>query len=295
MATPRTPNGDPRRPDPQYRRPADEDRRLTVERETHRNGSSGLGWLWALPLAALAGLGWYLLRDSPTERGGVVTATPEIVQPTGRTTVGWSDLHKQASSAFRSLTASLHGIKDQATATAALPGIQTAAKDVERLAVQSAQLPADARTALAKAIREETGKLNTLIDSAAGMPGVGPVLQPAVAGLRGRMDAIAMVPGKPLFLASAPAEWAPLSSLYQQGVLNPAGERVGTAAGFFVAPDGRIVASLLSVDRQLGIGEKQVAMPFSSGQLTRKGDGWHLVIDTSKDDLQRAKPFETRK
>ena len=70
MATPRTPNGDPRRAGPQYRRPAnEEDGRLSVERETHRNGCSGLGWLWALPLAALAGLGWYLLRDSPTERG----------------------------------------------------------------------------------------------------------------------------------------------------------------------------------------------------------------------------------
>jgi hypothetical protein len=295
MATPRAPNGDPRRPGPQYRRPADEeDRRLYVERETHRNGSSGLGWLWALPLAALAGLGWYLLRDSPTERGDM-TAGQEIAQPTGRTAAAWPDLHKQASSAFRSLTASLQDVKDQATATAALPGIQAAAKDVERLAMQSAQLPADARTALAKATREETVKLNTLIDRAANLPGVGPVLQPAVAGLRGRMDAMAMVPGKPLFLASAPAEWAPLSSLYQRDILNPAGDRVGTAAGFFVAPDGRIVASLLSVDRQLGIGEKQVAMPFASGQLTRKDDGWHLVIDTSKDELQRAKPFETGK
>jgi hypothetical protein len=174
-----------------------------------------------------------------------------------------------------------------------LPGIQTAATDVERLAMQSAQLPADARTALAKATREETDKLNTLIDRAAGLPGAGPVLQPAVAGLRGRLDAIAMVPGKPLFFASAPARWVPLSSLYQRDILNPAGDRVGTAAGFLVAPDGRIVASLLSVDRRLGIGEKHVAVPFSSGQLTRKDDGWHLVIDTSKDELQRAKAFET--
>ena len=71
---------------------------------------------------------------------------------------------------------------------------------------------------------------------------------------------------------------------YNRNVLNRAGDRVGTATGFFVAPDGKIVASLLSVDRQLGIGEKQVAMPFASGQLTRKGDGWNLVIDTSKDE-----------
>jgi hypothetical protein len=54
------------------------------------------------------------------------------------------------------------------------------------------------------------------------------------------------------------------------------------------------MASLVSVDRQLGIGEKQIAMPFAGARLERKGDGWHLVINTTKDDLQRAKTFETK-
>jgi hypothetical protein len=287
------PNGDPRRMGPQYPRPADEDGGIYAERETHRNGSSGPGWLWVLPLAALAGLSWYLLRDTPADRGDV-TASRETVQPAGVTTAAAGpELQKRTISTIQSVTSALRGVDNRASATAALPRIQAAAKNMERLAIQSAALPADGRTALAEATHDDMGKLNTLMDRVVDLPGVAPVLQPTIAALRGRMDAIAMVPGKPLFLASAPKEWMAMSGFYNRDVLNRAGDRVGTAAGFFIAPDGKIAALLVSVDRELGIGDKQVAMPFASGQLTRKNDGWHLVVDASKDELQRAKSFET--
>jgi hypothetical protein len=296
METHRTPDGDPRRTGP--RRPAhDDDPRLGIERDdTHRrNGSAGLGWLWVLPLAALAGLGWYLLRGTPTERNDVTAGRETVQQSTTTTaaTTAGSELQRQAGSVFQTLTAAMQGIKDQDTATAALPRIQAAAEDVDKLAVQSVQLPIEARKALASSTRDEMGKLNTLIDSTSSLPGVGPILQPAIASLRGGMDAIAMVPGKPLFFASAPSpDWVPLSSVLDREVVDRAGNGMGTASGFYLASDGRIVASLLSVDRQLGIGEKQVATPFAAGQLVRKDDGWRLVIDTSKDELQRAKAFE---
>jgi hypothetical protein len=166
---------------------------------------------------------------------------------------------------------------------------------MERLAMQASQMPADARTALANATHEQMAKLNTLIDSASGQPGVGPQLQQVTSTLRGRIDAIAMVPGRPLFLTSAPGEWVLLSSVQSRDVFNPAGERLGKADGFFMGPDRRIVASLVSVDRQLGIGDRQIGLSFAGSQLERKSDGWHLVIDTSKDDLQRAKVFESGK
>jgi hypothetical protein len=86
-----------------------------------------------------------------------------------------------------------------------------------------------------------------------------------------------------------------ISSIQGHDVLNRAGERLGTAEGFFIGRDGKIVASLVSADRQLGIGDRQIGLSFTGGQLERRGDGWHLVIDTSKDDLQRAKSFETGK
>jgi hypothetical protein len=301
MDNDRTPNGGPRRAAPEYRRPIEDDARMRRPADDRRSdGASSMGWLWALPLAALAGLGWYLLRGVPTDRlggDGLPTTASREVQParTATPAVSSSDLQRQALAAITTLTGAVQGITDRGSASTALPKIQDAAKEMDRLAMLSTQLTADDRTALASATRDPITKLNTLMDGAANLPGVGPLLQPTIAGLRGRMDAIAMVPGKPVFFASAPSDWMLLSSFLNRDVQNSAGERVGTATGFFVGPDGRMVASLVSVDRQLGIGDKQVAMPFSGGQIMRKGDGWHLVIDTNKDDLQRAKAFEPGK
>jgi hypothetical protein len=284
----RDPNGSPRRR-------ADQDRPHEVDytvHETRRNGGS-YGWLWALPLAALAGLGLYYLSDQSRDR--TVTATRDIVQPARDTVATATDLKGPMLNAIQSLTTTMQGVKDAASATAALPKIQDAAKDVERLAIQASQMPASARTQLADGTRDQIGRLNTAIDSASSAPGVGTQLQQMASTIRGRTDAIAMVPGKPLFVTAAPGDWIWLSSVQNREVLNRAGERMGTATGFFVGPDGKLVASLVSVDRQLGIGDKQIGLSFAGGQLERKADGWHLVIDTTKDDLQRAKTFEPGK
>jgi PRC-barrel domain len=288
----RDPNGSPRRrADQEHLREVD----YTVNREIEsRHNGSSYGWLWALPLAALAGLGLYVLGGDRGDRAPV-TASRDIVQPGGDRVATVADLKGQTLNAIQSLTTAMQGVKDSASATAAMPRIQDTAREMERLAMQASQLPSNARTALADATREQMTKLNTAIDSVSGLPGVGPQLQQMTSNLRGRMDAIAMVPGKPLFMTGAPREWMLLSSVQNREVLNRAGELLGTASGFFIGPDGRLVASLISVDRQLGIGDRQIGLSFSGGQLERQADGWRLVVDTSKDDLQRAKAFEPGK
>jgi hypothetical protein len=59
-----------------------------------------------------------------------------------------------------------------------------------------------------------------------------------------------------------------------------------------VTPDATIAAALVSVGDFLGIGEKEVAVPFSFIEVVRRNDDWHLVVDTTKEALKDAPSFE---
>jgi hypothetical protein len=55
-------------------------------------------------------------------------------------------------------------------------------------------------------------------------------------------------------------------------------------------PDGRIIAAIIVVGGCLGIGEKEVALLFSSVQAARRDNDWQIVID--KAALKDAPTFE---
>jgi hypothetical protein len=73
---------------------------------------------------------------------------------------------------------------------------------------------------------------------------------------------------------------------------NRAGEKIGTISDLIVASDGTIAAALVSVGGFLGIGDKEVAVPFSSIELVRNDNDWRLVIDATKDALRDAPAYE---
>jgi hypothetical protein len=50
----------------------------------------------------------------------------------------------------------------------------------------------------------------------------------------------------------------------------------------------------MNVEQYLGIGEKDIAVPFSSLQLEQHDSGHRIVIDATKDALQTAPTFERR-
>jgi PRC-barrel domain len=272
----------------------------TAERKRRGNGSSSWAY-WALPLAALAGLGWYFLGGDRAGRQvadappAVTTGADSVAGPLSLT-VGGVDIGRQLTSTFGSLGALLDGIKDRATATTALPKLQETTKEIDRLAELSGRLPEGGRIALANATAGSLAKVNTALDKAAAMPEVAPLLLPTIDQLRGKMNVIAMVPapGRPHFVAKAPADWVLISTFLNRDVHNSAGERIGTVNEFLLAPDGRVAASIVGVGRDLGFGEKLVAVPFGSGQMQRKDNGWRMVIDATKESLQTAPAFERK-
>lgn len=267
------------------------------------NGTSASWPYWLLPLAALAGLGWYLMSGDPWRRQAADAPTTPLVgtdrdRGTARPSlvVGSVDIGRQTMTSADALGSVLQGIKDRASASAALPKLQEAAKELDRMAAMSGQLSQEARTALAGTTASALSKLNTALDTAAAMPGVAPLLQPTLDQMRGRIDMIAMAPpaSRPYF-AAVPGDWVLLSSLLNRDVSNTTGERLGTVSEVILGPDGRMAALVVGVGRDLGFGEKIVAIPFNASRLQRRDGGMRIVIDATKESLGSAPAYEPKR
>ncbi len=99
-------------------------------------------------------------------------------------------------------------------------------------------------------------------------------------------------PGAPTYLAKASDNSISIGVFHNQDIYNRAGERVGTVKDLIIGPDGRISAAVLSVGRFLGIGEKDVAVPFSVLIVDRRDGGLRISVDAVKEALQSAPAFE---
>ena len=273
--------------------------RVTETKRKEANGFSPKWAYWALPLAALVGLGTYFLDD---RSGTQIAETPPTIAGTDRMRAPTSlvvsnvDVGHQTMTVIESLSDLLKNVKDRASATSALPGLQSAAKELDRLTELGSQLPQESRAMLAIVTRESRAKLHAALDHAAAISGVGPLLQPTVDQVRGKVTAITMGlerGGNPHFLAEAPANWVLLSTFFNGNVHDRGGQRLGNVKEFLFGPDGDLAASIV-LDSQLGFGEKEVAISLDAAQMVRKGDRWDFVIDAKKEDLQAAPVFEPR-
>jgi hypothetical protein len=155
---------------------------------------------WLVALAVLAGLAWYFLRshggDEVAEQTRA-TATRLAEQSRATTglatpnlTVGGVDLAKQVNESVGTLSAALTGITDVASARAALPKIQEATAEFDKVNALAAQLPPDGRKTLAGLIAAATPTIYQLCDKVVAMPGVGGIAKPAIDDLRTRLDTL---------------------------------------------------------------------------------------------------------
>lgn len=161
--------------------------------------SSSWGWLLgALALAALGFLLWRLLSGQPEP--SVEATSPQIEAPSVNLSVfdklkgvkaGDVDVGELATTAVSGLQAALTGIKDEASAQAALPELNQAESRFEQLNGLLSQLPPEARQALAAAIAGIRPTVDQLMDKALAIPGVGAIIQPAVDAIRSELNTLA--------------------------------------------------------------------------------------------------------
>jgi hypothetical protein len=186
---------------------------------TVRAESGAPNWVyWLLPLIVLGGLLWYLLsrpheeqharveQPSPTEQRqvpsqpqttGQAPSQPATGQTTGQTqmgqppagsvVVGGVDVKNTLGDSLADLRTSLQSVIDGGSVQTALPKLEAAKSQIDRISSLSGQLSDEQRRTLAGVISTAMPAINQLTDRVMAMPGVGDVLKPTLGPMRTKL------------------------------------------------------------------------------------------------------------
>jgi sporulation protein YlmC with PRC-barrel domain len=91
-----------------------------------------------------------------------------------------------------------------------------------------------------------------------------------------------------LLMTTVPASGIPVSEFYKQSIYDNHDNKIGDVNDVLLDKNGEVSAVILGVGGLLGIGEKNVAVPFKAIQITEKGGNRYLVMDANKDALKAA-------
>jgi sporulation protein YlmC with PRC-barrel domain len=99
--------------------------------------------------------------------------------------------------------------------------------------------------------------------------------------------------GEPRFIAAQQAGEQLASQTMGLRIKNAAGDDLGFVDDLVLDKDGKLVTVVIGVGGMLGIGEKDVAVPYSALQLTTAADGQRFArLDTTKAALEAAPKYQ---
>jgi sporulation protein YlmC with PRC-barrel domain len=113
-----------------------------------------------------------------------------------------------------------------------------------------------------------------------------------------KIYALAMIAalGTPAFAAetmsSLPADSWTVTNYYKQDVYDQSQNSVGKIDDVLIDKSGKITALMVGVGGFLGMGEKDVALPFSAVKAEKKNDKWYLTVNETKDSLKSAAGYK---
>jgi sporulation protein YlmC with PRC-barrel domain len=94
-------------------------------------------------------------------------------------------------------------------------------------------------------------------------------------------------------MSSIPSDSVTITHWCKQNVYDPSDSKIGEIMDVLVDREGKATALIVGVGGFLGMGEKDVAVPFNAVQVTNKNNNkWYLVMNASKDALKNAKGFK---
>ncbi len=89
-------------------------------------------------------------------------------------------------------------------------------------------------------------------------------------------------------IGNLPNEALPISDYYNQSVYDNRDNKIGDVNDILLNKGGKVEAVIIGVGGFLGVGEKNVAVPFSSIKVAEKNGSRYLVLETTKEALQTA-------
>ena len=109
---------------------------------------------------------------------------------------------------------------------------------------------------------------------------------------------VAALAQQPVPMASGPAKifttlpaGTTVTNFYKQNVYDQSDSKIGDVDDMLIDKEGRVTALIIGVGGFLGMGEKNVAIPFSDVRASEKNNKWYLVLNTTKDALKGAPGF----
>jgi sporulation protein YlmC with PRC-barrel domain len=80
----------------------------------------------------------------------------------------------------------------------------------------------------------------------------------------------------------------PISDYYNQSVYDERDNKIGDVGDLLVENGGKVNTAIIGVGGFLGVGEKNIAIPFQSLKVVEKDGKRYLVLNTTKEALQSA-------
>jgi sporulation protein YlmC with PRC-barrel domain len=101
----------------------------------------------------------------------------------------------------------------------------------------------------------------------------------------------AATPVQAQVLSSLPANSVTVTNYYKQNVYDPSDAKIGEINDVLMSKDGKVEAFIISVGGFLGVGNKDVAVPYSAVHATEKNGTWYLTMNATKDALKQARGY----
>ena len=84
-------------------------------------------------------------------------------------------------------------------------------------------------------------------------------------------------------LSSLPSDSWTITNYYKQDVYDKGQTSVGKIDDVLMDKSGKITALMVGVGGFLGVGEKDVALPFGAVHTEKKNNKWYLTVAETKD------------